>query len=257
MAPTKRSVRLQQDHCSLQTEQGPISYSLKKSSQRRTLSICVTEKADIVVSAPLRAQEDFIRKFIQEKSSWILDKVVEMRERRAQIEGKSFSHGAQFLFLGKPALIVVQEHQLSRSQIDFEQHQWIVRVRCDLSLEEKLALVKAKIIGWYRREAKEILGGRIFHFSRLMNVTPKRIEVRTQKRIWGNCDYRHQRIHLNWQLIQAPIDVIDYVVVHELCHLTVPNHSKRFWKKVAAVLPGFNEQRRWLKANHINMILPL
>jgi predicted metal-dependent hydrolase len=257
MSPAKRSIRLQEDNCSLQTEQGPITYSLKKSSHRRTLSICITEKADIVVSAPLRAQEDFIRKFIQEKSSWILDKVVEMRERKTQIDGKSFSEGARFLFLGKEAEIIVKEDEISRSQIEFYEGQWTITVPKDLSTEDRNVLVKEKMIDWYRREAKEILGGRIFHFSRVMNVMPERIEIRTQKRIWGNCDYRRQRIHLNWQLIQAPMDVIDYVVVHELCHLTVPNHSKRFWKKVASFMPEFNKQRQWLKANHINMILPL
>jgi hypothetical protein len=89
-----------------------------------------------------------------------------------------------------------------------------------------------------------------------MGVEPKKIAVRTQKRLWGCCDYHTQTIHLNWQIILSPIRVIDYVVVHELCHLTVPNHSKRFWKKVEKIIPDFKRHKQWLAVNHIDMVLP-
>ena len=61
---------------------------------------------------------------------------------------------------------------------------------------------------------------------------------------------------MNWQIILAPVSVLDYVVAHELCHLTVPNHSKQFWKKVEKVMPDYKVHQQWLKTNHFDMILP-
>ena len=111
------------------------------------------------------------------------------------------------------------------------------------------------MIQWYRRQAEEILGSRLFHYARLIGVEPKKIAVRTQKRLWGNCDYRTRTIHLNWQIVLAPLEVMDYVVVHELCHLIVPNHSKRFWQRVEKTMPDFKKHKQWLKDHAVDMVV--
>ena len=89
-----------------------------------------------------------------------------------------------------------------------------------------------------------------------MKLEVGEVNVRTQRRIWGSCHPRTKKIFLNWQIIMAPIEVIDYVIVHELCHLLVANHSKRFWSKVARFKPDYKEQIRWLRSNAFDMVLP-
>ena len=117
-------------------------------------------------------------------------------------------------------------------------------------------MIKEKLIKWYRAQAEEIFGGRVFYFSRIMGLEPQKIAVKTQKRIWGSCGYHDKAISLNWQLVFAPMDVIDYVVVHELAHLDTPNHSRKFWKSVANILPDYKMRQNWLKNNRLSMKLP-
>jgi predicted metal-dependent hydrolase len=89
-----------------------------------------------------------------------------------------------------------------------------------------------------------------------MGTEPLKIAVKTQKRIWGSCHPRTKTINLNWMLVLAPLEVIDYVVVHELSHLDVPNHSRRFWKRVSGVMPDYRRQVQWLKEHAAEMVMP-
>ena len=138
----------------------------------------------------------------------------------------------------------------------FDGFKWVVRIPRHLSLAERQEDIKERLIQWYRLQAKEILGGRVFHFARIMKLGPQEIHVKTQKRLWGCCNYHKQTISLNWQIVMAPLAVVDYVVVHELCHLKIPNHSKQFWQKVEEVLADYQRHRSWLKINAEEMVLP-
>ena len=78
-----------------------------------------------------------------------------------------------------------------------------------------------------------------------LGVEPERIQIRDQRTRWGSCSTRGT-LSFNWRLVLAPFDVLDYVVVHELCHLREPNHSRRFWTLVEQRRPGWRAQRDWL-----------
>jgi hypothetical protein len=243
--------------CSLQTKEGEIPFVLSRSSGRRTLTVSVDDRAAVKVASPFAMNERDIYRFIHEKAPWIVAKIKETKRNRDIVEQKEFGDGHEFLFLGRKYPVKVNEADIKRSRILFDPTAgWSVSVPGGLTREQCRAQVKQKMLQWYLVQAKEILGGRIFHYSRLMAATPQKIAIRTQKRLWGCCDYRRQAIRLNWQIILSPMDVIDYVVVHELCHLKVPSHSKRFWNNVKKVMPDFQLQRRWLKTNHWDMVLP-
>jgi predicted metal-dependent hydrolase len=242
---------------SIKTKEGEIPFTLARSSGRRTLMVSINESAEVNVSSPFALSDREIYRFMNEKPSWIIAKIEDAKRHRDIIKEKEFNDGHEFLFLGEKYNIRVHEADIKRGRIDFDPLAgWAVVIPQGLSSEDRQAQVKQKMVQWYRAQAKEVLGGRIFHYSRLMGVQPRKIDVRTQKRLWGCCDYRTQTIHLNWQIILSPLKVIDYVVVHELCHLMVPSHSKRFWNKVKKVIPDFVVYRRWLKINHLDMVLP-
>jgi len=78
-----------------------------------------------------------------------------------------------------------------------------------------------------------------------LRVGVTRIAIRDQRTRWGSCSSRGT-LSFNWRLVLAPLEVAEYVVVHELCHLQEPNHSPRFWQLVAAARPGYPDERRWL-----------
>ena len=167
-------------------------------------------------------------------------------------------HGQEFLFLGKKLQLEIAEYSprdFQSTELSFDGKGWRAAIPLTLSRQERERQLKERFFIWYRMQAKEILGGRIFHYARLMGVWPKEISIKTQKRLWGSCNFRKQKIHLNWQIVMSPPEVIDYVVVHELCHLTVPNHSQLFWHSVQKILPEYKSQRSWLRVNQKEMML--
>ena len=108
-----------------------------------------------------------------------------------------------------------------------------------LSKEERTSL---------QQEACRKIPERTAYFAEKIGVSYGRITLRQQKTRWGSCS-ANGNLNFNWLLILAPPEVLDYVVVHELCHRRQMNHSQAFWNEVSAVLPGYKEQKKWLKDN--------
>lgn len=98
----------------------------------------------------------------------------------------------------------------------------------------------------YREAAKEYISKRVDYYIPLTGGSYERITIRDQKTRWGSCSSQGT-LSFNWRLMLAPPAVLDYVVVHELCHLTYMNHSREFWQAVERVMPDYKEYRRWLK----------
>ncbi|MBQ7582763.1 MAG: M48 family metallopeptidase [Lachnospiraceae bacterium] len=96
--------------------------------------------------------------------------------------------------------------------------------------------------------AVSYIPGRVAHFAPLLNVTYGRITIRNQQTRWGSCSAKGN-LNFNCLLMLTPPEVIDYIVVHELCHRLEMNHSKRFWEQVAKIVPDYKAQEKWLKEN--------
>ncbi len=241
----------------LSTDQGEIHFVLRRSrASRKTVTLTVNPKAEVSVSAPIHTSFQKIEEFMLKKSSWIHRKIKEHTYHFNRLQKRRFCHGSQFLFLGKKHLIDAQETENPRSQISFSPQGWKLDIAVGLSENQKEKLIKEKIMQWYRKEAEEFLAARLFSHARTMDLIVHEVSVRTQRRIWGSCHSHSRKIFLNWQLMMAPIEVIDYVLIHELCHLWVPNHSRRFWQKVAKFNPDYKDHVKWLKTNAYDMILP-
>ncbi|MCH5280357.1 MAG: M48 family metallopeptidase [Lachnospiraceae bacterium] len=109
----------------------------------------------------------------------------------------------------------------------------------------------------YRNGAKEYIPKRVSYFARMLSVSYGTITIRDQKTRWGSCSSKGN-LSFNWRLILAPPQVLDYVVVHELCHRKEMNHSKRFWELVESIIPDYAAHRKWLKdnGNQLSLTLP-
>lgn len=208
--------------------------------------------------SPWRAPRSAVEAFLEEKTRWIEVKVREARKNYQLVQSKVFDHGQEFLFLGRKFPVTVRSSDVKSTRFHFTGGEWVVVIPAVLRHDEprRRNAVRKKLIAWYRRQAGEILAGRVFHYSREMGVTPRNIAVRTQKRMWGCCDFNTQTIRLNWQIVMLPLSVIDYVVVHEMCHLWEPNHSRRFWEKVRQFMPDFESAKEWLKSHFFELVLP-
>ena len=113
-------------------------------------------------------------------------------------------------------------------------------------------LTREKVIA-LAEEALKVIPARVEYFARVIGVTYGKINIRNQKTRWGSCSSKGN-LNFNCLLMLAPPEVLDYVVVHELCHRKQMNHSKAFWSEVEKVLPDYKEARKWLKEDGSQMI---
>jgi len=112
--------------------------------------------------------------------------------------------------------------------------------------EQREIRIQQYLQNWYRTRALEHLQEKANRYAQQIGVTPAGVSVRNFKSRWGSCDKKGQVV-FNWNIIKAPHAIADYVVVHELCHLIHPNHSKDFWQLVGRHDPAYAEHRQWLK----------
>lgn len=141
----------------------------------------------------------------------------------------------------------------ARSMVE-EKKEWIyksyikMKDQSDVKLQRNKSDFEKRLEAPYRDAAKEYIKKRVSYYADILDVTYGNISIRDQKTRWGSCS-SSGNLNFNWRLILAPPKVLDYVVVHELCHRIEMNHSKKFWNLVKQVIPDYKEHRRWLKEN--------
>ena len=203
-------------------------------SKRRTLALIVETDGTLTVRAPLRMKEADIWRFIEAKTDWI-----KRRQAKVQIEAlppRQYVDGEMFWYLGeeiplrlvprqKPALVMDGVFKLTKSAQPEAQ---------------------SVFVDWYRKQARTVLAERVELFVQKYGFNVKKIRISSARTRWGSCSHKGT-LSFPWRLVMAPPDVIDYVVLHELCHLKEMNHSKAFWAQVQSILPDYKRQRSWLK----------
>ncbi len=105
---------------------------------------------------------------------------------------------------------------------------------------------------WYRAEAKAYIEARLREYGAKFGFTYNNVTIRSARSRWGSCSAK-KNLSFNWRLIKAPQDVVDYVILHELVHTEIMDHSKRFWSRVAEVCPRYKEHKAWLKTYGHNL----
>ena len=117
---------------------------------------------------------------------------------------------------------------------------------------DKAQNVKPQLLSWFKQNAMEWLIYRTQIFKNIIKINYAKVKIGDYKSMWGSCTSKGV-ISYNWRIIMAPEEVIDYLIVHELCHLIVGNHSKKYWKTVAKFLPDYKNRQKWLRANEDRM----
>lgn len=212
-----------------------LNYTLKRSRRRRSITLTVDENG-LRIGAPWRASAPRIESVIESHAQWITKKLAEWQARRPP--PFVWTSGAELMLLGEP---LVLQHDFSAAATVCDTMTLRVAVR-DESAEE----LKRKAVEWLKVTAQRCFEERADSFSRVLDVRKPAIHLSSAKTRWGTC-HPDGRVFINWRLVQAPLSLVDYVVVHELAHLREPNHSPRFWHWVAHVLPDYKERRRALR----------
>ncbi|MDD3296668.1 MAG: SprT family zinc-dependent metalloprotease [Candidatus Omnitrophica bacterium] len=224
-----------------------LTYNLFRQPKRKTLSISVGQDCRITVKVPSRLSEQEINSFIRKKSSWILKKIAFNQKVRKPYTPKKFTEGENFLYLGRSCPLSIRTHPGSRMRVIFD------GIHLNLFLPTSRIISSdsqvQKLTQWYKSRAVFCINRRVSFYSRMLKIFPESIKIKTLNRSWGNCSKKGV-VSFNWKLIMAPLAIIDYVVVHELCHLTEHNHSKKFWKLLSSFSPSYKCHRQWLNIHY-------
>ncbi len=214
----------------------------------KNISIRIYKDGTVRISSPEFLEEGCIHRAVYERSDWILSKLKAMEELNKNIREREYSKGDMVVYLGHEYGLKAIDKVKAKGKVRFQELEFEVEVNPKWTLEEREAEIREGLAEWYKHEAFRILKERTLHYSRILGSYPDNIRVKQQKSIWGSCSNKGN-INFNWKLIMAPIAVLDYVVVHELCHLKQRNHSRDFWDLVEGLMPDYRVRRKWLKDN--------
>jgi len=207
-------------------------------SRRRTIAIYVSD-GSVVVRAPLRMLQADIQGFVDSKKEWVDSRLTDSLCKKKRRDSFTIAIGDSFLLLGKSYPII--DRKGTKSGFDGK---YFYVPACSTYEQIKTACVKA-----YRLLAKKYIAAKVYEFAKAMLVSPNSIRITGAATRWGSCSAKGS-INFSWRLIMADSDVVDYVVVHELAHLKVMNHSKKFWAVVSNVCPDYKQRQTKLKALH-------
>jgi len=218
--------------------------------KRKSFRISIEPPDSVFVVAPIGIKDDEILKMVESKAKWIENKLREIKESGVVKCCREYKNGEIFMYLGRDLRLKVQRDEYVKNPL-VELVEGCLLVRT--ATEDSYKLIKS-IEDWYRKRSLEIVCERVENYQKYFEQRPLEIRSKRQKSRWGSCSSAH-RLNFNLRCVMAPLEVIDYIVVHEMCHMVHFNHSKEFWGLVEEIVPDFKERRAWLRKNGIRMNL--
>ncbi|MDP3061587.1 MAG: SprT family zinc-dependent metalloprotease [Chloroflexota bacterium] len=216
-----------------------IRYTLKRSARARYVRFEVRSETGLTVVVPLRYPLDKLSEMLRAKRHWILAKLTQF-ERTPPPRPDKFTDGSSIPYLGRSLRVTVTGDIGGAGGVTRDGDGLVV------TAGPGNGCVSALLEHWYRAQAARVIRARVEELGAVLGVSYNRLTIRGQRTRWGSCS-RKGNLNFNWKLLMAPQPVVDYVVVHELAHLAVMDHSKRFWSLVAQHCPDWRAHRRWLK----------
>jgi predicted metal-dependent hydrolase len=218
-----------------------VSYRFER-SRRKSIGFTVGPEG-LAVRAPTWVPLREVDAAVQEKATWILNKLQQMRER-ARLPAPpepQWVHGADLPYLGGSVRLCV----VARGQLP-DVPEGVQALPLSLPPGATAVQVREAAEAWFKKKARALFEERLLHFGPQLGVHHQRLSLSSARTRWGSAR-SDGHIRLNWRLIHLPLAQIDYVVVHELAHLRVMDHSPRFWDTVGTVMPDYRERRRLLR----------
>lgn len=216
-------------------------------SKRKTACLRVCMDGTVEVRGPRMMSDAFVREFIQTKADWIIQKRKEVAERQSKARKHTYQSGDVFQYLGKEYMLTLLASGRKWVEVSGEEGKIILHTT---SFEEKAIAKQLK--EWYKKQAAAYIEERVKYYKQSIPGKVTSVVMENRKGRWGSCNSRGE-LTFNWRLLMAPPEIIDYVVVHELCHLRHMDHSKEFWKEVGKILPDYKNNIKWLKDNGISL----
>lgn len=229
------------------------SVEITRRPYKRSLGLTLKMNGAIRVSAPMGIPVSRIRDFVVSQESWIETNLKKYDSVRKAHPPKVLREGELFPFLGQQFPLRFEPcGGTARPCFKLTDGKIVCQVRKEMWHLFDPHAPHPELVGaltaFYKKKAREVLLRSVQEFSARMHLVPSALSFRAQKTRWGSCSSQG-RISLNWKMIVAPLEVINYVVIHELSHLRYYNHSASFWSLVATQAPDYRTNRNWLRDN--------
>lgn len=219
-----------------------------RTNRKKSISLKVVD-GRVVVRVPKATSARNIAALVARKTRWIHEKLLQQETRRPLLV-RHYVSGEGFEYLGDEVVLQVVPGQVKTVTLEGG----VLRVQVPLRVRKTEVFVRRALQEWFSTAAQVQLPARIDYFATRVGAAPAAIKVRRYKARWGSCT-RGGELAFNWLIMVAPPEIVDYVVVHELCHLRHHNHGREFWQSVARVLPDYDGRRHWLKENGWRLIV--
>jgi predicted metal-dependent hydrolase len=213
-------------------------------SKRRTFSLEVRPDGRLVVRAPASATDAQVQALVARKADWIRKTRTRLAAQYPTQKPKTFTPGETFWYLGE--LYPLHLTDRKRPPLDLD--------GAFLLSHAAQSRAREVFIAWYREETRQITQDLVDKYSNQYSFKVNGIRITSARTRWGSCSGKRS-LNFTYRLCMAPLPVVEYVVVHELVHLRVHNHSKAFWKAVSEIDPAYKQHRAWLKENGSRLTL--
>lgn len=201
------------------------------------------EDGSICISAPLDMPEDTVLSFAKDRLPWIRSKKrnLEKMSQKPKSSARRYLTGETHYLWGKPLYLNVITTNV-RPGAELYANNIHLYVHPESTAEQRRKLLHE----WYRQQLKDMIPQIFAHWEPIMGVHAREVHIKTMKTRWGTCNVAEKRIWLNLHLAKKPLTCVEYVIVHELCHLIVPNHSKRFYQYMDIFMPDWKKRKEIL-----------
>ena len=226
-----------------------ISYELIR-SPRRTADIVIEPDGRVIVRAPQTIPVERIEDIIESKRLWIYKNLAEWRDLNATRVIREYRNGEGFLYLGRSYRLLLVADQVEPLLLKGGRF----CLRRDLVYRGEIPAAKAAFRDYFITRGFERITQRVAYFAPKVGVTSDKLDVRELGHRWASCS-PNGNLAFHWKCMMAPPKIIDYIVVHELCHFHHLNHSDAFWNEVDKVMPDFTARKEWLRKNGAAMDL--
>jgi hypothetical protein len=212
-------------------------------SKRKTIALEVTDRVTLIIKAPYFVSNKAIYEIIEKHKRWI-NKRIAFAKTIGKSSPKEFVPGESFLYLGKTYRLFIVCSQ--KEALRFDNAFYLKK--------DMQSLAREIFIDWYKNEAKKFISERVNYYSNLTGIKYNKVKITSAMKRWGSCS-QNGNLSFTYRLVMAPVFAIDYVIVHELCHIIEHNHSKRFWEHLKVILPDYKNAREWLREKEQTLII--
>ncbi|HEU0025560.1 MAG TPA: SprT family zinc-dependent metalloprotease [Ktedonobacterales bacterium] len=230
---------------------GPITYQVRPSARARRVRLVVRPGGALEVVKPRGVSQARIEETLRHYEAWILRTQARLAPLAPPLASDPLTDGRALPYMGRSLrlTLMTSANGARAARITLHSDQLALALPASaatMAPVDRDPLVRDLLERWYRRQARTVFEERLIYWNVHYNLSWASVAIKAQKTRWGSCS-RRGNLNFNWRLLLAPPAILDYVVIHELCHLQEHNHAAAFWALVERACPDYRDHRRWLR----------